>query len=211
MTFNPLLAAYISPLTDKQHAQLGRIAVLWGYADYLLDFILQTATGLNNEQHREFVRDKPFGAKLETLRTHLSNITDDEARDAAKMFRMALNNTKTKRNQAFHVAWGWRSDEGKADPQICSRHHTTPHNPTKASDLTKLEADLCSATALGMFAYTRINKAPTNKGVIRFLHGASGNPPEEFLQWLEQHPLRDDNLDRSWKEGELPRLVDPLK
>lgn len=211
MAFNPLLSAYVSPLTDEQHARLGRIAVLWGYADYFLDFFLQHAIGLTFAQHNALVRDKSFGAKLETLKNHLADVKDEETRDAIKMFRVALNNTKTKRNQAFHGAWGWRGIEGKSEPEICARHHTTPHNPAKASDLPKLEADLCSATALGMFAFTRLNGAPPMKGATRFLHGNGSEPPPEFEQWLTQHPLSAENLDCSWSEGELPRLVDPLK
>lgn len=211
MTFDATLAAYISPLTDAQHAQLGRIAVLWGHADFLLDFILEKAVGLTREQHDVLVRDKSFGAKLEILKAYLPAIEDHEARAAATIFRQQLNNTKTKRNQAFHGAWGWRGVEGKSQPEICARHHTTPHNPVKASDLPKLEADLCAATAVGARAMTILHLLPQHGGIMRFNHGEGKDPPESFVQWIEQHPLDAANLDHSCKAGELPRLTDPMK
>lgn len=211
MAFDPTIPAYVSPLTDSQHAQLGRIAVLWGFADFFLDVILEKAVGLTREQHNTLVRDKSFGAKLDILKAHLPAIADEDARTSAKVFREMLNNTKQRRNQAFHGAWGWRGVEGKELPEICARHHATPHNPIKASDLGKLETELCNATAFGRFAMAKLHLLPPLNGVTRFMHGEGENPPELFLQWIEQHPLDAANLDHSCKAGELPRLTDPMK
>ena len=37
---------FVSPLTHEQHARLGRIAILWGQVDMMLDILLQEALGI---------------------------------------------------------------------------------------------------------------------------------------------------------------------
>ena len=209
---NPFnLPAFISPLTDKQHAQLGRIALLWGQADYILDELIGVTLELPKDLQAQFIGEKPIGPKLDIIKPHLAKIENEEARDCARTFYSLLNNTKTKRNHVFHGVWGWRPNERAKKVEVCARHPKNLDNPVKVDDLSGLETALCQATNLGMRAVLLIKELPLTKGVIRCLHGKPEDPPEWFVQWTQQHPLADENLDRNWLEGQLPWLVDPLK
>ncbi|WP_294122084.1 hypothetical protein [Sphingomonas sp.] len=202
--------ALISPLTDKQHAQLGRIAVLWGHIDFVLDELLLNVLKLSITQRKMFIGEKPMGPKMDLIKPEISKIKDGNARDLTQRFYDLLNDTKRLRNHAFHGIWGWRAVDRGKKVEVCARHPKEPNNPLKASDLPALEAKLCRASHVGFDALAALRKWPPPAGVNRFSHGKAGPPPKWYARWLEQHPLVDANLDHSWLEGELPRLIDPL-
>lgn len=205
-----LMPAFISPLTDQEHARLGRIAVLWGHLDFILDELILHILNLTVEQRAKFIGEKPMGPKLEFIRPELGKIKHDDARSKAKEFFRLLNDTKAKRNHVFHGVWGWRAPPKKKKPEICARHPKSLQNPVRNSDLTALERTLCQASHAGFRALELLREWTPSEGPARFAHG-KGPPPEWYVQWTEQHPLRVENLDRKWQLGELPRLVDPIK
>ena len=41
------LAGYVSPLTDVEHATIGRIALLWGQADHFVEQLLPVVSELS--------------------------------------------------------------------------------------------------------------------------------------------------------------------
>lgn len=205
------LPAFVSPLTDKEHAQLGRIAVLWGQADWLIDEIMLTALSLTRKQQETLIGEKPLGPKLDMLKPHLSDIQPDAAQTAARAIHKILNDTKAQRNHAFHGIWGWRANTRSKTIERCSRHPKALHNPIKVTDLPRLERALCEAVTQGIMAVWLIRGEQPVAGVVRFLHGRDRDAPPWFQQWSEQHPLLGDNWDRNWSAGQLPRLVDPMK
>jgi hypothetical protein len=206
-----LIPGFVSPLTDEQHAQLGRIAVLWGQCDMLLDDLLTRLHRLTKEQKKAFIGEKPIGPKLELLKPKLNGIRDPHVKERIGLFYDILNNTKAKRNHIFHGSWGWREMNRDGDVRVCARHPKAPANPVFASELPELEKQLCRASRAGTDAMLIFNKQTPPEGATRYLHGRGRKPSKWFLRWLEQHPLDAANLDHSCKAGQLLRLVDPLK
>lgn len=205
------MPAYVSPLTDKQHAQLGRIAVLWGHNDFILGELLIHVVGITVDQRELLIGDKPIGGKLDLLKNGLSKIADDVIRREATEFHAIMNELKQARNSAFHGAWGWLANERTKKAEPCSRHPKTLENPVRPAAFKQIEKRLCEASRLGLDAVARFQEWPTWKGSTRFLHGKGGGPPEWLVRWTERDPLRDAILDRNWKEGELPRLAEKGK
>lgn len=205
------LPSFVSPLTDKEHAQLGRIAILWGQADWLVDEIMLTALSLTRKQQETLIGKKPLGPKLLMLKPHLDDIKPLEAQAAARAVYKILNDTKAQRNHAFHGIWGWRANTRAKTVERYSRHPKALHNPVKVTDLPRLERALCEAVTQGIMAVWLIRGQQPIAGVVRFLHGRDTDVPEWFQRWSEQHPLLSDNWDQSWSAGQLPRLVDPMK
>lgn len=205
------LPAFVSPLTDKEHAQLGRIAVLWGQADWLIDEIILTALEITRKQHTAFIGEKPIGPKLEILKPSLGEIKDARAQEAARGFVERLDATKAQRNHIFHGIWGWRAKPRSTTVERCARHPKSLNNPVRAEQLPGLERTLCEAVTQGIMAVWIIRGHEPEAGVHRFLHGRDDEAPEWFLQWSRQHPLIGQNWDHNWLGGELPRLIDPMK
>jgi hypothetical protein len=205
-----LSPAFCSPLTDKQHARLGRIAVLWGHIDFILDELLLKVLRLTRGQRAALIGEKPIGPKLEMLKPGIAKIKDPVIQEKVRAFYTILNDTKAQRNHIFHGSWGWRAiDRGKR-VSIAARHPKSPTSPVEVDKLPGLERELCRASRLGIDAYTLFRKDPLPTGSMRYLHGSSKQPRKWFLRWFEQHPLDAASWDRSCKEGELPRLIDPL-
>jgi hypothetical protein len=204
------IPGFISPLTDEQHAQLGRIAVLWGHCDFLLDQLLAKVHRLTKAQKEAFIGEKPIGPKLLFLKPKLKGIRDPVLKERVRTFYDILNNTKAKRNHIFHGAWGWRAMNRDGDVRVCARHPKSLANPVFVEELPEIEKSLCDASRAGtdaMFIYER--QQPIHQ-CMRYLHGHGRYPAKWFQRWLDTHPLDDASLDRSWKEGQLPRLTDPL-
>lgn len=210
--FDELAPAFASPLTDEQHARLGRIAVLWGHIDWLLDEILLKVLKLSRAQREELIGEKPIGPKLAYLKPAIARIKDDRTRDAVQAMYTILNNTKGIRNHVFHGAWGWRAHDRTKSVTVAARHPKSPTNPVEATQLPWLERELCRASRFADDAFALLRTGTTNPGCGRFAHhGSKGRPRKWFVQWLQQHPLRDANFDRSFRAGELLRLIDPLE
>lgn len=184
--------------------------MLWGQIDFILDELLLHILNLTIDQRQTLIGEKPMGPKLDLMKPQIKKIVDSEIRGLIEIFYRLLNDTKAKRNHAFHGIWGWRAIDRGKKVQICSRHPKALHNPVRASDLPTLEAMLCEASHIGMDALAILRGWDLPEGVSRFSHG-KGPAPEWYEQWLEQRLLGDHNLDRSWSAGELPRLIDPMK
>ncbi|WP_298470359.1 hypothetical protein [uncultured Erythrobacter sp.] len=202
---------FVSPLTDEEHAQLGRIAILWGQADWLIDEIILGALKITREQHKALIGEKPLGPKINLLKPHLKDVNPPEAQEAAKKFVQGLDLTKSKRNSIFHGVWGWRAHPRKQIVERCARHPKSLNDPPKAEDLPALEKALHEAVAEALKAACQIWGFTPPKVVGRFLHGREEEAPEWFQQWQAQRPLTDQNWDHSLSEGQLPRLTDPMK
>lgn len=115
---------FVSPLTHDQHAQLGRIAILWGQIDMILDQLLQHAIGITGEQRITLIGEKPIGAKLDMLSAHLKDISDQKAQQHAREFWNLANETKTVRNGVYPLAIR------NPVSYIMAHEHEAPHHRT---------------------------------------------------------------------------------
>ena len=201
--------AYLSPLTDAEHAQLGRIAILWGQIDWLLDELIVTALKLTREQQNAVIADKMIGAKLALLKPRLDGIEDERARASAEKFAKLVAETKTDRNRIFHGVWGWRFLVRQRRIERCVRHPKGLESPFKASHLPDLEKRLCEAATHGITAVVIIDGRKPSPGLKRFIHGLTDDLPEWVQEWSDRNAVRLDGIEDAWKPGELVRLKKP--
>lgn len=203
------LPAFISPLTHDQHAQLGRMAVLWGQVDMILDNLLDLALNITPAQRMTLIGEKPIGAKLDILSKHLSGLTHPQGQKLARRFWDLANQTKTQRNRCFHGVWGWWASPSKKVIPAAS-HFKAKENPVKVGDLAAIERKLCQTSRAGIEALRLIQDWKTDlRGSNRLFHGKSPSPPW-LEEWCEQHPVDDRSLDRRHKRGQLPYLAEPV-
>lgn len=202
---------FVSPLTHDQHAQLGRIAILWGQIDMILDQLLQHAIGITGEQRITLIGEKPIGAKLDMLSAHLKDISDQKAQQHAREFWNLANETKTVRNRCFHGVWGFRCGKKKNDIFAAAMHFKARENPVRADQLDALEKKLCKTARTGWRALTLLaDFQSTGDRSGRLYHGPEAHGPSWLQEWREQHPVDDHSLDHRHKAGELPYLTKPL-
>ncbi|MCL6251851.1 hypothetical protein M3P36_12465 [Altererythrobacter sp. KTW20L] len=200
---------FLSPLTHDEHATLGRIAILWGQVDMVLDLLLEATLGISGKQRQALLGEKPIGAKLDILKPLIADIASAETKRTALQFWDFASQTKTQRNRIFHGVWGIRCD-GPQKIQPAATHYKDKGNTTKASQLPELERKLCKTARLGAIAaYSLHNLGGIEGGASRLFHG-SGPPPPWLQEWKEQHPVDDDALDHRYKEGQLPFLTNPV-
>jgi hypothetical protein len=200
---------FVSPLTHDQHARLGRIAILWGQIDSILDLLLEISIGITAEQRKTLIGEKPIGSKLEMLSAHLDSLSDPKGRRYAREFWDLANQTKVQRNRCFHGLWGWRGVRENV-LVAAAMHFKAGNDPVKATQLPALEKKLCKTARIGLLALTRLHPAFSEAGAVRLFHGMDGDPPPWLVRWSEQHPLDDRALDRRHKRGQLPYLAKPL-
>lgn len=204
-----LQGGWISPLTDKEHATLGRIAVLWGQIESCIDFILPAFCDLGREELDALgVYDKPMAAKVNFLEAVSSKRAAEAVNMKVRQFTKIIKDTKVQRNHAFHSMWGWRVDDRKKTVEPCARKLKNPEQGLRPAQLRKLERDLCECARHGKdLLHIAMGEGP-DYNPTRFFHGKS-EPQEWFAQWITRNPAPLDNLDFGKTGGELPRLRDP--
>lgn len=202
---------FFSPLTHDQHARLGRIAVLWGQIDMILDQLLQAAMGLTGKQLRTFGGEKPIGVKLGWLGNHMDDLHPQSGRDLAQQFATLADETKNQRNRCFHGVWGFRPARGQRIVAAAS-HFKEVHNPVTTDDLPALEKKLCRTARVGTRALVELGifSADNVRGCNRLFNGPGDDPPGWLSEWSAEHPVDDSALDSRHKLGQLPFLKEPL-
>ena len=203
------LPPFISPLTHDQHARLGRIAIVWGQIDMILDQLLRIALKITYKQQRTLIGEKPIGAKLEMLSANLAELDGQKGQELAREFWDLANQTKTQRNRCFHGVWGFRTIRENVVIAAAS-HFKAGNDPVRATQLPALERKLCKTARVGLLALTELHEHFTDDASGRLFHGQSANPPAWLQGWIERHPLDDHALDRRHKRGQLPYLTKPL-
>ena len=154
------------------------------------------------------IADRPLGAKLTLQKKSFENVGDVTVLELLKELSSALDTVKGQRNHAIHGMWGWRVDEASGRVEPCARFHKSPSASLKVQHLSLLERSLCHCSNLAMRAYLYSENRPPKEPLVsgRFFHGTSGPPPEALSKWLERVRPDDATLDRSFLEGQLPRL-----
>jgi hypothetical protein len=206
-----LIPGYISPLTEDQHAQIGRIALLWGQVEHFVEQLTPHVTGLSwDELDALGVSDKPIGAKALFLKAASARLGDEETKLRVREFCAAIEDTKVARNHAFHGIWGWRGDKRTKQIFPAARKTSMPHAPLKATQLPGLEKRLCRCSRLGFDLLIHFDTPGLKIQYSRFLHhGDRETRPEWFHQWTRRNPIDCAALDRTAKAGRLPHLSAP--
>jgi hypothetical protein len=200
--------AFYSPLTHEQHAQLGRIAILWGQIDMFVDNLLTAVLGIDPDLRAQLFNEKQIAGKLDHLLKSAPNVSDMKARVAVIAFINSALALKSDRNRCFHGVWGFRIV--RKSVEAAAQHHRALENPFKAADLPRLERSLCQLSHQGMLALNALGEMDLLTGAYPLFHGQM--PDQEWLaEWTEQHYADRHNLGRSYKLGRLPYLEHPLK
>ena len=202
--------AFYSPLTHDEHAQLGRIAVLWGQVEMFVENLLTAVLGIAPELRARLFNDKPVGAKLDVLSSFVKDMPDGEAARAVAAFLSLAHEVKSERNQCFHGVWGFRVRVKQQKIEAAAQHQRSPERPFRADNLPRLERKLCQLSHLGMLALEALGQMERLEGAYPLFHG---DPPIEawFSEWRARHYADRHTLDRKWKPGRLPFLEQPLE
>lgn len=206
------IPGYISPLTDVQHAQIGRIALLWGQVEHFVEQLLFPVTGLSGDELRALgVTDKPIGSKAMFLKAASARVEDEEVKKGIREFCAAIDATKAARNHVFHGVWGWRGDKRSKRIEPAARKSSVPHAPFKATQLDSLEKALCRCSRLGIDLTANLRGQKYRVKYTRFFHHGDNEAeiPKWFQQWSQRNQWSDEDLDQSAKAGQLPRLAAP--
>lgn len=203
-------AGYVSPLTDVEHATIGRIALLWGQVDHFVEQLMPVVSKLSWEQLKALqITEKPVGSKVGFLKASAKKLSDEALQEQIVSFCALVDDCKAHRNRVFHGMWGWRGERrtGKVIP--AARKESEPHNPFPASKLPALERKLCKASRSGFdLVTTLVFRQTVRPHPSRFLHhGASDATPEWFEQWTAHNPWDGDTQDRIEIAGQLPRRL----
>jgi hypothetical protein len=207
-------AAYISPLTDKEHARIGRIAILWGQIEYCVDELLEHVTGFNRAELETLgVADRPVAAKVDFLNRVKDRHPDQDYRTKIADFCAIIHETKTSRNHVFHGMWGWRANERTKQMIPAARKPSALRQPFKYTQLPALEKKLCKCSRMGLDLCAPVWGSSVRARFTRFIHHDDIDDPKWMTQWSERNRLDGEHLDHSAREGELPRLraLFPLK
>lgn len=202
------MAGYLSPLTDKEHARLGRISVLWGQIEYYLDHLLPVVSGFSDAELKAIgLTEKNVGTKTQFLKAAIQRLTDPARAHEARRFCELIDNTKVARNHAFHGLWGWRASSRSKTVEPCARHSKHPAKPLKIADLAKLEKALCACSRVGHDLLNECLGWEKERQPVRFFHGADKAVPTWLSEWTGRNRVGREYLDQNAKEGQLPRLA----
>lgn len=201
--------AFYSPLTHDEHAQLGRIAVLWGQVEMFVENMLTAVLGITPELRARLFSDKPIGAKLDILSSFAKDMPKGEAAQAVRTFLTLAQEVKSDRNQCFHGVWGFRVRSKQQVFEAAAKHQRSPDKPFRADNLPRLERRLCQLSHLGMLALESLGQMDRLDGAYPLFHG---DPPVEewSRKWREQHFVDRRIPGDTWKPGRLPFLEHPL-
>jgi hypothetical protein len=179
-----LIPGYISPLTDKEHARLGRIVVLWGQNEHFVERLLCRVSGLTwKELEILQVTEKPIGSKALYIAEAKKRLKDKDLEAKIQAFCDLIHETKLHRNHAMHGMWGWRATTRTRSVEPGARKTTDPKAPMKIAQLAALEKKLCRCSRIGIDPVGHFDGHMRSR-YGRFIHydAESGPPPE----WLRQ-------------------------
>ena len=201
--------AFYPPLTHDELAQLGRIAILWGQVEMFVENLLTAVLRIEPVLRARLFSDKPIGAKLDTLASFAKDMPKGKPADAVTAFLSLAKQVKSGRNQCFHGVWGFFVRSKRKSVEAAAMHQRSVEKPFRASDLPRLERNLCQLSQLGMLALDALGVMAATEGAYPLFHG---DPPTEewSLEWRKQHLADHHTLHRSWKPGRLPVLEHPL-
>ena len=200
------LPGYVSPLTDEEHATIGRIALLWGQIEHFVEELLPAVTDLAHDELEALqINSKAIASKVAFLKAASRRISNAALRDEIVKFCTLIHDTKMQRNHIFHGMWGWRGDIRTKQVFPAARKQSDPHAPFPASKLSAIEKKLCKCARAGFNLFTRYHGHLERPHPSRFFHhGAGSDAPKWLLQWSERNPW-DGDPDRIEKVGQLPR------
>ncbi len=200
-------AGYISPLTDREHARIGRIAVLWGQIEYCVDEVIEYVSGMRwHELEALGVTERTLANKVNFLLKIRHRSADKDYQLAIADFCSLLHETKTARNHLFHGMWGWRAYPRTKQMIPAARKASALNQPFKYTQLPALEKKLCKCSRMALDLCHPVWNSSVRARLNRFVHHADNGDDKWMMQWSERNPLDDEHLDRSATVGQLPRL-----
>ena len=202
------LPGYVSPLTDKEHARIGRIAILWGQIEHFVEELLPHVTGLSRAELAALqVTSKTIASKVDFLTAATARLDNPKDREAIRAFCGIIHETKMQRNHVFHGIWGWRGDSQRKKVYPAARKESDPQAPFRATSLPSLEKKMCRCSRMGFDLVVSLAYGePRRAHPSRFIHyGGEGGAPEWLVQWSERNPWADGDPGYTERAGQLPR------
>jgi hypothetical protein len=105
------VAAFKSPLSEQEHADLGRLAVSFSYAETLLNLLIVQLLGLPHTAQPDLIAPLATRRKLEILGPHVKRLSIGRLRDNIEAGIQLLSAQADTRNIFIHGLWTWAHDE----------------------------------------------------------------------------------------------------
>ena len=171
---------------------MGRIAVLWGQVDFIIDELLLFAFKIDPGKRQILMGDKQIGSRVDLLANNLNAIRPKETKALVQRFCVVVRRIKTERNTAFHGAWGWHVKGPDLVGRPSARTSKSPKNLFYPDRFPGLRADLTYASRIGWEAVCHLKDWTLTVGAARLIWGGTpqkdGSPPA----WLGTPDARPD-------------------
>ncbi|WP_420139805.1 hypothetical protein [Sphingomonas sp.] len=144
------VAAFRSPLTEHELAELGRATVNWGLVDLFAEALILMIRG----NDRENVVKQMIVPKIRMLRELAPEVGNDDARREIGEFCDQIDDLASMRNHATHGFWGWHLNlQGRP---AAAHSHKAPGQPIKGEDITHIADQIAIATRKANDALDRL-------------------------------------------------------
>ena len=201
------LAAYVSPLTDAEHATIGRIAVLWGQLEFYVEELLEALNPLSKKESKELdFGNMRISKKVRLLRSFSDREVDEEKRSKIDEFCCSIENTRDSRNDIFHGIWGWRAYNRSKEMIPSARKSKNPNDPFRFDRLPDVELQMCQTARIGhRLVETYWNCTPEVR-TSRFVHHSDDADDAWMMKWCDENPILSDPKVANPIDGQLTRF-----
>jgi hypothetical protein len=173
------------PLSATSLAHLGLMAVLWGQIDHIIDNLIAHAYRIDYAQRRALVGEKPIGAKVDLLKSHIDGLPA-EAQENTRRFLELITATKQDRNAAFHGLWAIHLNKRTGVESVAALYGKSPNNPLTPDRFLPIIQQLAECSNIGCSAmFVAIGQSRTGNVPVRFTFADLGGeepPPHAGLR-----------------------------
>lgn len=135
------LPSWLIPLSDEDQARLGRIVVMWGQVESVLDYIIQAFTPIDEAAYKSLLGGRMLSTKVGIVLNLAKEITNLRTMKACEELCSLINASSSDRNDAVHGRWGYSAEAGEPVAQSSKRNKLF-----KLEMLHKLEQDSIAIT-----------------------------------------------------------------
>jgi hypothetical protein len=175
------VAAFECPLTDDQLRELGRLALNFGYAEFLLDATLSRLLQVEGKAKKALIAPLTTRRKIELIEENLGQIADEAAIEHIKRACKTIDQANGDRNQLIHGYWAFHVDKETKEIQPASNSKKPSRQKLSPERLATL-ADAIAVATRDLYAGEMIC-AGHKPGSFRYpvrLYAGKGPPPD----WL---------------------------
>jgi hypothetical protein len=177
-------AAFRSPLSHEELADLGRVTLNFGYAETLLNHIVSALLRLPEGQAKlSLIAPLATSRKVEIIKENLSIIIKNDVRARLESVCKRIPPLNTQRNQMIHGYWAFRVDEQR-NISPASHSSKSPSKPTIPPSAISQLADDAALITQDLY-HVMMGLHGHEVGEVNFpvnLWAGNGPPPSWFSE-----------------------------